>query len=70
MNGEVRRVARLSHGRARQARDDEGFTTCRVVLRRVGGMRAVKVRGRSVKEVELKDNDEIQIASELFVFHE
>ena len=42
----------------------------RVVLRRVGGMRAVKVRGRSVKEVELKDNDEIQIASELFVFHE
>ena len=42
----------------------------RVVLRRVGGLRAVKVRGKAVKEVELKDNDEIQIASELFVFHE
>lgn len=42
----------------------------RVVLRRVGGLRPVKVRGRSVKEVELKDNDEIQIASEMFVFHE
>jgi pSer/pThr/pTyr-binding forkhead associated (FHA) protein len=42
----------------------------RVVLRRVGGLRAVKVRGKAVKEVELKDNDEIQIASESFVFHE
>lgn len=42
----------------------------RIVLRRVGGLRAVKVRGKSVREVELKDNDEIQIASELFVFHE
>lgn len=42
----------------------------RVVLRRVGGLRPVKVRGKAVKEVELKDNDEIQIASELFVFHE
>lgn len=42
----------------------------RIVLRRVGGLRAVKVRGRPVKEVELKDNDEIQIASESFVFHE
>jgi pSer/pThr/pTyr-binding forkhead associated (FHA) protein len=42
----------------------------RVVLRRTGGLRSVKVRGRAVKEVELKDNDEIQIASESFVFHE
>ncbi|HEX5132581.1 MAG TPA: FHA domain-containing protein [Candidatus Krumholzibacteria bacterium] len=42
----------------------------RVVLRRVGGLRAVKVRGRKVKEVELKDNDEIQIGRESFVFHE
>jgi pSer/pThr/pTyr-binding forkhead associated (FHA) protein len=42
----------------------------RVVLRRVGGLRSVKVSGRSVKEVELKDNDEIKIASESFVFHE
>jgi pSer/pThr/pTyr-binding forkhead associated (FHA) protein len=42
----------------------------RVVLRRVGGLRPIKVRGKSIKEVELKDNDEIQIASESFVFHE
>ncbi len=42
----------------------------RVILRRVGGLRPVRVGGRTVKEVELKDNDEIQIASELFVFHE
>jgi pSer/pThr/pTyr-binding forkhead associated (FHA) protein len=42
----------------------------RVVLRRVGGLRSVKVSGRSVKEVELKDNDEIKIAGESFVFHE
>jgi len=42
----------------------------RVVLRRLGGLRSVKVSGKAVKEVELKDNDEIQIASESFVFHE
>jgi pSer/pThr/pTyr-binding forkhead associated (FHA) protein len=42
----------------------------RTILRRVGGLRPVKVGGRAVKEVELKDNDEIQIASESFVFHE
>ncbi len=42
----------------------------RIVLRRVGGLRPVKVRGKSVREVELKDNDEIQIANESFVFHE
>jgi len=42
----------------------------RFVLRRVGGLRRIKVRGKPVKEVELKDNDEIEIASEHFVFHE
>lgn len=42
----------------------------RTMLRRVGGLRPVRVGGRTVKEVELKDNDEIQIASESFVFHE
>lgn len=42
----------------------------RIVLRRVGGLRPIRVRGKSIKEVELQDNDEIQIASELFVFHE
>lgn len=42
----------------------------RTMLRRVGGLRPVRVGGRTVKEIELKDNDEIQIASELFVFHE
>lgn len=42
----------------------------RTMLRRVGGLRPVRVGGRTVKEIELKDNDEIQIASESFVFHE
>jgi len=42
----------------------------RTVLRRIGGLRPVRVGGRTVKEIELKDNDEIQIASESFVFHE
>jgi pSer/pThr/pTyr-binding forkhead associated (FHA) protein len=42
----------------------------RVVLRRVGGLRPIRVGGRSVKEAELHDNDEIQLASELIVFHE
>ncbi len=42
----------------------------RTILRRVGGLRPVRVGRRTVKEVELKDNDEIQIASESFVFHE
>ena len=42
----------------------------RTILRRVGGLRPVRVGGRTVKEIELKDNDEIQIASESFVFHE
>jgi pSer/pThr/pTyr-binding forkhead associated (FHA) protein len=42
----------------------------RVILRRVGGLRPIRVGGRAVKEVELQDNDEIQLASELIVFHE
>jgi pSer/pThr/pTyr-binding forkhead associated (FHA) protein len=42
----------------------------RVVLRRVGGLRPIRVGGRAVKEVELQDNDEIQLAHELIVFHE
>jgi pSer/pThr/pTyr-binding forkhead associated (FHA) protein len=42
----------------------------RIIRRRVGGLRPVRVCGKAVKEIELKDNDEIQIASESFVFHE
>jgi len=42
----------------------------RFVLRRVGGFRRIKVGGKPVKEIELQDNDEIQIASEHFIFHE
>jgi pSer/pThr/pTyr-binding forkhead associated (FHA) protein len=42
----------------------------RTILRRVGGLRPVKVGGRNVKEVELKNNDEIQIGTESFVFQE
>ena len=42
----------------------------RTILRRVGGLRPVKVGGRTVKEVELKNNDEIQIGAESFVFQE
>ena len=42
----------------------------RTILRRVGGLRPVRVGGRNVKEVELKDNDEIQIGAESFVFQE
>jgi len=40
------------------------------MLRRIGGLRPVKVSGKAVREVELKDRDEIQIANESFVFHE
>jgi hypothetical protein len=36
----------------------------------VGGLRPVKVGGRNIKEVELKNNDEIQIGTESFVFQE
>ena len=42
----------------------------RVVLRKVGGLRKVTVAGRPVREVELKDNDEIRIGNEAFIFHE
>ena len=42
----------------------------RTILRRVGGLRPVKVGGRNIKEVELKNNDEIQIGAESFVFQE
>lgn len=42
----------------------------RVILRHVGGLRKVKVGGKSVKEIELKSNDEIRIAKEAFVFEE
>ncbi len=42
----------------------------RTILRRVGGLRPVRVSGRNVKEIELKNNDEIQIGAESFVFQE
>ncbi|HEU4929664.1 MAG TPA: FHA domain-containing protein, partial [Candidatus Krumholzibacteria bacterium] len=42
----------------------------RTILRRVGGLRPVRVGGRNVKEIELKNNDEIQIGTESFVFQE
>jgi pSer/pThr/pTyr-binding forkhead associated (FHA) protein len=42
----------------------------RVVLQKLSGLRPVKVGGKPVREIELKDNDEIQIGNESFVFHE
>ncbi|HEX6790688.1 MAG TPA: FHA domain-containing protein [Candidatus Krumholzibacteria bacterium] len=42
----------------------------RVLLQKLAGLRPVKVGGRAVREIELKDNDEIQIGHESFVFHE
>jgi len=42
----------------------------RVVLQKLAGLRPVKVGGKTVRELELKDNDEIQIGNESFVFHE
>ncbi len=42
----------------------------RVVLHKLSGLRPVKVGGKAVREIELKDNDEIQIGHESFVFHE
>lgn len=42
----------------------------RVVLRHLSGLRRVTVDGRPVREIELKDNDEIKIANEAFVFQE
>jgi pSer/pThr/pTyr-binding forkhead associated (FHA) protein len=42
----------------------------RILIRHVSGFRKVTVGGRSVKETELKNNDEIKIASEEFVYQE
>jgi pSer/pThr/pTyr-binding forkhead associated (FHA) protein len=42
----------------------------RVVLRHLGGLRKVSVRGKSVREVELKNNDEIKIAKDEFIYQE
>jgi pSer/pThr/pTyr-binding forkhead associated (FHA) protein len=42
----------------------------RIVLQKLAGLRPVKVGGRSVREVQLKDNDEIQFGHESFVFHD
>jgi pSer/pThr/pTyr-binding forkhead associated (FHA) protein len=42
----------------------------RVVLQKLAGLRPVKVGGKAVREIELKDNDEIQIGNESFVFYE
>ena len=42
----------------------------RVLLQKLSGLRPVKVGGKAVREIELKDNDEIQIGHESFVFHE
>jgi pSer/pThr/pTyr-binding forkhead associated (FHA) protein len=47
-----------------------GIEDGRVVLHKLSGLRPVKVSGRAVREIELKDNDEIQIGHESFVFHE
>jgi pSer/pThr/pTyr-binding forkhead associated (FHA) protein len=42
----------------------------RIVLQKLAGLRPVKVGGKAVREIELRDNDEIQIGHESFVFHE
>jgi pSer/pThr/pTyr-binding forkhead associated (FHA) protein len=42
----------------------------RIVLQKLAGLRPVRVGGKPVHEIELKDNDEIQIGNESFVFHE
>jgi len=42
----------------------------RIVLQKLAGLRPVKVGGKAVREIELKDNDEIQIGNESFVYHE
>ncbi len=42
----------------------------RVVLRHLHGLRKVSVSGKAVREVELKNNDEIKIAKEEFIFQE
>jgi pSer/pThr/pTyr-binding forkhead associated (FHA) protein len=42
----------------------------RVILRHLRGFRKVSVSGRAVREIELKNNDEIKIANEEFIFQE
>jgi pSer/pThr/pTyr-binding forkhead associated (FHA) protein len=42
----------------------------RIVLQKLAGLRPVRVGGKTVHEIELKDNDEIQIGNESFVFHD
>jgi len=42
----------------------------RFIIRHVGGLRKVTVGGKSVREVELSDNDEIKIAKGEFIFQE
>jgi pSer/pThr/pTyr-binding forkhead associated (FHA) protein len=42
----------------------------KVVLRHLRGLRTVSVRGKKVREVELKNNDEIKIAKDQFIFQE
>jgi len=42
----------------------------RVVLRHLRGLRTVSVSGKKVREVELKNNDEIRIAKDEFIFQE
>lgn len=42
----------------------------RVILKHIRGLRKVSVRGKPVREIELKNNDEIRIAKEEFIFQE
>jgi pSer/pThr/pTyr-binding forkhead associated (FHA) protein len=42
----------------------------RILIRRLGGLRKVKVGGRPVRESELKDKDAITIANDEFIFQE
>lgn len=42
----------------------------RVILRHLRGFRKVSVSGKTVREIELKNNDEIKIANEEFIFQE
>lgn len=42
----------------------------KVVLRHLHGLRTVTVSGKKVREVELKNNDEIKIAKDEFIFQE
>jgi pSer/pThr/pTyr-binding forkhead associated (FHA) protein len=42
----------------------------KIVLRHLRGLRKVSVRGKPVREVELKNNDEIKIAKDEFIFQE